>query len=715
MAARPLAAAGFRTAILEKKKVVGEPVQCAEGVSEFGLASNGLHPRDEWIAQRVSGAKCIVPNGTWFYITRLPGYAISRPVFDRWLVDGAVDDGAELRTSTKVTGISRHDGGWRIEANGETIESRILIGADGPASFVARQAGLVRNLERIGAYEYRFRREDVPLLDPEYFLLYIGEAYNGGYAWIFPKGDSVNVGAGGHIDAHAATVDFCRKFGIDVDRKTQTIAGSIPSRYDLTALAAPGLAIAGDAAGITNPLNGAGIHPGIFSGRVAGEFAVDALEQEDPNSMIGYDRAMKESPFLDPLLFWMIDRIRRWGDRLMNSVGEELDGLDWRAVNPRMILSVLLRKPWLGIHAREFYRMILALELCDRYGWELRFLRAIHRSLDSSSGIPARDARGGREPCDSRGQSSRADPRLGGVRGDRGDCPASVRGRLGDPPPRGRLSQDRGCVQRDRWPARARPDFLPGRRDDRLARGRRADHANGLARPKPHRPPIGSPRGRGPRNPQCPLPVGRPTARGKRERRESRLRPQHGGDDRDVPSAAGHRDLARRGQSRAGAQGVHRSGRGPVSRFEGGIVREASGKSHRGRGLRPDPGRLRRGRIRGVDALGAEGMAPRQGVHPRGCDPAKVREDGPVHGREAGSGRPEAHPGPNGPRPESEGGGREHRGADDQGTEENRGRPRGPHHADRVGRNRARSRAGGRPPSSPRSDAVRASPAARPS
>src|SRR3989454_548011 len=284
-------------------------------------------------------------------------------------VAGCGASGAAPRTATRARAFPRHNGVWRVEANGDTIESRILIGADGPASFVARQAGLVRSLERIGAYEYRFRREDVPLLDPDYFLLYIGEAYNGGYAWIFPKGDSGNVGAGGHIGAPAATVGFCRKFGIDVDRKTQTIAGSIPSRYDLTALAAPGLAIAGDAAGITNPLNGAGIHPGIFSGRIAGEFAVAALEREDPTSMMAYDRAMKTSPFLDPLLSWMIDRIRRWGDRLINSVGEELDGLDWRAVNPRMILFVLLRKPWLGIHAREFYRMILALELCDRYGW----------------------------------------------------------------------------------------------------------------------------------------------------------------------------------------------------------------------------------------------------------------------------------------------------------------------------------------------------------
>src|SRR5438552_12165097 len=102
MAARQLAAAGFRTAILDKKKVVGEPVQCAEGVSEFGLESNGLRPREEWIAQRVSGAKCVAPNGNWFYITRLPGYAIDRPAFDRWTVEGAVDDGTDLPTPARV-------------------------------------------------------------------------------------------------------------------------------------------------------------------------------------------------------------------------------------------------------------------------------------------------------------------------------------------------------------------------------------------------------------------------------------------------------------------------------------------------------------------------------------------------------------------------------------------------------------------------------------
>jgi geranylgeranyl reductase family protein len=369
MAARQLASSGFRTLLLEKKKVVGEPVQCAEGVSRFGLESNGLRARDGWVAQEIAGAKCVVPSGRAFFITQLPGYAIDRAAFDRWIVDGAVDRGAELRTDTRVSGIEARDCGWRVRANGSEFDGRVVVAADGPTSFVAKSLGLVRSQEHILAYEYRLPRDAVPLPDPERFLLYIGERYDGGYAWIFPKGDFVNVGAGGHIDAHAATLAFCKERGIDPGRRERTIAGTIPYRYELSAYALPGFAVAGDAAGVANPMNGAGIHPGIFSGRLAGEFASMALEQEDPAAMTAYDRMLRSSPFLDPLLWWMIERIRRWSDRLMDDVGEELAGLGWKSVSPRTALSTLVRKPRLGLHACEFLRMIRALELCEHYGW----------------------------------------------------------------------------------------------------------------------------------------------------------------------------------------------------------------------------------------------------------------------------------------------------------------------------------------------------------
>ena len=369
MAARQLAGAGYRTLVLDKKKIVGEPVQCAEGVSRFGLESNGVRARDEWVAQDIRGALCIVPDGTDFVITDLPGYAIDRAAFDRWLVAGAVGDGAALRTSTRVTAVERRDDGWRIRAGGEAFEGRILLAADGPTSFLAKSLGLVLNQEVIRAYEYRFPRAAVELTHPDCFLLYIGARYDGGYAWIFPKGDAVNVGAGGHIDAHEATVAFCRERGIDPDRRERILAGTIPYRYDLRAFSLPGFAVAGDAAGVTNPMNGAGIHPGLFSGRLAGEFAVAALQAERMDLMTGYDAALRASPFLDPVLGWMIDRVRGWSDGLMNEVGRFLHRWGWKGVTLGRALRALARAPSFALHAREFVRMIRALDLCERTGW----------------------------------------------------------------------------------------------------------------------------------------------------------------------------------------------------------------------------------------------------------------------------------------------------------------------------------------------------------
>ncbi len=369
IAARQTARAGFRTLILDKKRVVGEPVQCAEGVSRFGLESNGLRARDEWVAQEVDGATCIVPDGTDFAITDLPGYAIDRAAFDRWVVAGAQSDGADLVTSTRATGIERLDDAWRIRAGAETFDGRIVIAADGPTSFLAKSLGLIERQDVIRAYEYRFPRSAVRLPDPDRFLLYIAQRYGGGYAWIFPKGDSVNVGAGGHIDAHAATVSFCVEHGIDVARRETILAGTIPYHYNLRAFAVPGFAVAGDAAGVTNPMNGAGIHPGLFSGRLAGEFAVASLAADDPSLMSGYDRALRQSPFLDPLLGWMIERVRGWTDDLMNAVGRELHAYGWKGVTILRALRALLRRPSLGLHTREFIRMIRALDLCERYGW----------------------------------------------------------------------------------------------------------------------------------------------------------------------------------------------------------------------------------------------------------------------------------------------------------------------------------------------------------
>ena len=362
MAALAAARGGLRVALVDKKRAVGEPVQCAEGVSRFALESNGLRPDPAYIRQEVRGAQGVMPNGKRFDITRLPGYAVDRARFDRGIADLAVEAGAELTLGHRVTSLSRSRGRWEVHADGTTWTTPAVIGADGPATLVARWAGLLLRADCVRAYEWRFAAADAPPPDPERFLLYFAPRYEGGYAWIFPRGDEVNVGAGGHLDAHAALVDFCRAQGIDPSRRLQTIAGQVPFRFDFRRYSENGVAIVGDAAGVTNPLNGGGIHAALWSGRIAGELAAGGR-------LDAYDAIVRGSPFLDPLLNWMIERLRRWDDGVLNFVGDLLNGADWKDLSSLAAVRRALRNPRMFVHAREFLRMRRAVAITEIYGW----------------------------------------------------------------------------------------------------------------------------------------------------------------------------------------------------------------------------------------------------------------------------------------------------------------------------------------------------------
>jgi digeranylgeranylglycerophospholipid reductase len=362
MAALAAARGGLRVALVDKKRAVGEPVQCAEGVSRFALESNGLPPDPAYIRQEVRGAQGVVPNGKRFDITRLPGYAVDRARFDASIADRAVDAGAALSLGHRITSLSRSGGRWEVRGNGSTWTAPAVIGADGPATLVARWAGLLLRADCVRAYEWRFAASDVPAPEPDRFLLYFDPRYDGGYAWIFPRGGEVNVGAGGHIDAHAALQGFCRERGIDPSRRLQTIAGQIPYHFDLRRYSEDGVAIVGDAAGVTNPLNGGGIHAALWSGRVAGELAAEGR-------LDAYDGVLRASPFLDPVLYWMIERLRRWDDRVLNFVADLLEGTDWREVSALSGLRRAARDPRMFAHLREFLRMRRAVALTEIYGW----------------------------------------------------------------------------------------------------------------------------------------------------------------------------------------------------------------------------------------------------------------------------------------------------------------------------------------------------------
>ncbi len=362
MAALSAAREGLRVALIDRKRVVGEPVQCAEGVSRFALESNGLRPHPRFVRQEVREARAVMPSGKAFSVTRNPGFALDRGEFDRSIADAAVAAGASLFLGERVRSMARTNGGWELRSDRASWDAPLVIGADGPSGQVARSAGLLESAVNVRAYEWRFDAAQAPSPDPDAFLLYFGRRYAGGYAWIFPRGREVNVGAGGDIDAHRALREFCARHGIDPSKRLATIAGQIPYHYVLRRYAANGVAIAGDAAGLTNPLNGGGIHAALYSGRVAGELAAQGRLDD-------YDPLIRSSPFLDPVLFWMIERIRRWDDGILNFLGDVLEGADWHSLPLSRAVRLAIPRPRMFLHGPEFRRLWRAVRLTETYGW----------------------------------------------------------------------------------------------------------------------------------------------------------------------------------------------------------------------------------------------------------------------------------------------------------------------------------------------------------
>jgi flavin-dependent dehydrogenase len=97
----------------------------------------------------------------------------------------------------------------------------------------------------------------------------------GGYGWIFPKGDHVNVGVGGDEEhgpkLRANLRRMCEAYGVDPDAAAETRGYRLPMRTAETVLAGGNAALIGDAAGVLDPFSGDGMYEAFVSAQILAE------------------------------------------------------------------------------------------------------------------------------------------------------------------------------------------------------------------------------------------------------------------------------------------------------------------------------------------------------------------------------------------------------------------------------------------------------------
>ena len=261
VAARECARWGLETVLLEKE-FLPRPKICAGAIS--AAAMNLL---DVPIPPEIIEARCSIFHG--FYGGRQITIEleqdflvlVSRDVFDLWLVSLAQVAGAEVRQGQKVIDVDPGTDGVTVRTSGRVYTARVVIGADGVHSTVARvvrKPFLKKDLAFCVCSEIGRVERDLPWQEGV-------EVYYGltpvGYRWIFPKRNRISTGLGVWPSCtksvRAAFLEFLQEKGLAVDgriRGGHILLGGIsrPAVSD-------GIILAGDAAGFADPFTGEGI------------------------------------------------------------------------------------------------------------------------------------------------------------------------------------------------------------------------------------------------------------------------------------------------------------------------------------------------------------------------------------------------------------------------------------------------------------------------
>jgi len=280
-----LAKRGFEVVIVEEHGEVGNPACCAGVVGTGGLRELNIKPR-KWVLGKLRRAVFYPPSNRPVEITRgkVEAFVIDRAAFDRELARKAVKAGATMLLRTRCVGLKlgRRPVVKLKGARGTEVETRLVIGADGPASIVARDVGLLKTAR----YFKCAQLETFAEVRADTAELYFGSSFAPGFfAWLTQAGDLCRVGLGTSqgdaLDKLLSFIKTCPTASTKIQSSKifNLGAGLIPEPLTRK-IYADHVMLVGDAAGHVKPLTGGGIYTGLSCAQLAAEVAAEALEGE---------------------------------------------------------------------------------------------------------------------------------------------------------------------------------------------------------------------------------------------------------------------------------------------------------------------------------------------------------------------------------------------------------------------------------------------------
>ncbi|MFW9898572.1 MAG: NAD(P)/FAD-dependent oxidoreductase [Candidatus Thorarchaeota archaeon] len=298
-AAKVAAENGYKTLLLEKELIGGNGrYKACGGAMAWELVEEVNYP-EEKIARVIESLELHHVDGE-DYSKKGKGAVIWRNIFDKFLTDMAVDNGAILKEKEPLINIDKLDDSYQITTSKDVYIANYVIAADGVTS---------QTLKKLN-WPY-FKKENIILtitkemktsksyidkilgVDTVHLFFGIENLIPVGYAWLFPKTETITVGWGNQINLIKNSRNEFKKFTslpfvkkALVNSKTEIFkphlipVGLRPKLYDNNVFAV------GDAGGIVDPISGKGIPYAMMSGLYAIE-SIKTCEKRDKLDKLG--------------------------------------------------------------------------------------------------------------------------------------------------------------------------------------------------------------------------------------------------------------------------------------------------------------------------------------------------------------------------------------------------------------------------------------------
>jgi geranylgeranyl reductase family protein len=210
-------------------------------------------------------------------------WLVMRDRFDHFLVQRAVEAGARLMDGLAVTGVEELGGQVVARTKKGQFAARLLAGADGVESVVARSVGLLPERQTGVAIEAEVIVSDAALEAQGAYATFDFGALPHGYGWIFPKRDHLSAGVGQIRPGKAVGLKrhlerFVESHAVLRGHHHLSLRGHrIPLGGRMETLHRGRVLLVGDAANLADPWLGEGVYYAVVSARMAAEAMGDVL------------------------------------------------------------------------------------------------------------------------------------------------------------------------------------------------------------------------------------------------------------------------------------------------------------------------------------------------------------------------------------------------------------------------------------------------------